>query len=660
MIQRLIQTLIGSKNEAADDLLLQALALGSEAEQNTILHALLKRQTVHGLSGVIGQYESLSDALKQVVLANIKILHHAIRECGRSNDADQRKAALKLIALGHQGKLAYILSENLHDPDETFSKGAVDALVGLARWVSTETRRLQHGAAFRVPGPGDAAAIAPSSSNPEPHAPQEAAQAYAALTAQRPEIEQAIARAMDVHRGKHGPELLRAALLLCDSPASKTMAILHTAKHGGQSPMVRRLQQPPASEHVEAFLLGASHGQLRSHFGVVFSHIEEAPVLDALLRRTHWVKDLQLQLCVHQVSRGKWWGEAELAHDISRRDPVDAARIGEWIAISGIHDVMQDERLEQIRKYVGDNFEAKLRLLRIVLRRPRRGASVMLLKALLTDSDERIVRMAARDIVRRKTQDFENVLLQLMVSAPESVRRVVSRAIGQTGFDQFWQKFDFINRATRKQAGRAMMKVLPDSVPRLSRRLLTGPLSERLKAMQIAQELDLCDSLRPALTQLCNDVNPKLRSKAVTVLAEDPGSAGTIMDRVLQDLDPRVRANAIEVLEQNQNMQYLPLLAQRARATNSRERANAIKAMHRMKIKTATAALDMMLHDERPEHRISAMWTLKQIGWWRLLTEVGRLAKQDTNLRVRRYAVGVLRSIAEELHEKKLIEAKAG
>jgi hypothetical protein len=659
MLKRLLQTLVASKNEAADDLLLQALAAGAESEQQTILDALFKRQSVHGLSGVIGQYESLSDPLKQLVLSNIKILHHAIRECGRSEEPDRRTASLKLIALGHQGKLAYILSENLHDSNDTFSKGAVDAMVGLARWVSTETKRLQQGTAFRASGQADAAAIAPASSSPEPSALPETSQAYAALVAQRPEIEQAVARAMDVHRGKHGPELLRAALLLCDSPSSKTMAILHTAKHGGQSPMVRRLQQPPASEHVEAFLLGASHGQLRSHFGVVFSHIEEAPVLDALLRKTHWIKDLQLQLCVHQVSRGKWWGEAELAHDISRRDPVDAAKIGEWIATSGIHDVMQDERLEQIRKYVGDSFEAKLRLLRLALRRPRRGASVALLKAFLTDSDERIVRMAARDIVRRKTQDFENVLLQLMVNAPESVRRVVSRAIGQSGFDQFWQKFDFINRATRKQAGRAMMKVLPDSVPRLSRRLLSGPLSERLKAMQIAQELDICDSLRPALTQLCSDVNPKLRSKAVMVLAEDPSSAETIMDRVLQDLDPRVRANAIEVLEQSKNPQYLPLLAQRARATNSRERANAIKAMHRMKIKTATAALDMMLHDERPEHRISAMWTLKQIGWWRLLTEVGRLAKQDSNLRVRRYAIGVLRSIAEDLHEKKLVEAKA-
>lgn len=660
MLQPLLHVLVASKNEAADDLLLQALAVGVESEQAVILEALFKRETAHGLSGVIGFYESLPENLQLVVLDNIKLLHHALRECGRSDDPDRRKAALKLIALGRQGKLAYILSENLHDPNEDFSKAAVDALVALARWVATEAKRLQQGAAFRVQGPVDAAAIASSSPNPEPRALNAALNLaendYQDLIEQRPEIEQAVARAMDVHRGKHGQELLRAALLLCDWPGSKTMSILHTAKHGGQSPMVRRLQQPPSSEHVDAFLLGASHGQLRSHFGVVFSHIEEAPVLDALLRKTHWVKDHQLQLCIHQVSRGKWWSDAELLHDITRRDPIDAAKVAEWIAVSGIHDVMQDERLDRIRAYVGDNFDAKLRLLRIALRRPRRGSSVQLLKSFLSDPDERIVRMAARDIVRRKPQDFENMLLQLMTTAPESVRRVVSRSIGQSGFDQFWNRFDVLHRDTRKQAGRAMLKVLPDAIPRLSRRLLTGPLPERLKAMQIVQELDLCDTLRPALMQLCGDSNPKLRSKAVSILGEDPASAPTILDRVLQDTDPRVRANAIEVLEHKQKVEYLPLLAQRARASNSRERANAIKAMHRMKVKAATASLDLMLRDERPEHRISAMWTLKQIGWWRLLAEVGRLAKQDTNLRVRRYALSVLKAIAEDLQVKKRAE----
>ncbi len=484
---------------------------------------------------------------------------------------------------------------------------------------------------------------------------------------QRPEIEQAIARAMDVHRGKHGQELLRAALLLCDWPGSRTLAILHTAKHGGQSPMVRRLQQPPASEHVEAFLLGASHGQLRSHFGTVFSHIDEAPVLDALLRKTHWTKDHQLQLCVHQVSRGKWWGDAELMHDVSRRDPTDAARVGEWIAVSGIHDVMQDERLEKIRQYVGDNFEAKLRLLRIALRRPRRGASVQLLRSFLADPDERIVRIAARDIVRRRPPDFENMLLQLMTGAPESIRRVVARSIGQTGFEHFWQKFDYLDRSTRKNAGKAMIKVLPDAVHRLGRKLLLGPLSERLKAMQVTYELDLALSLRPVLMQLCTDPNARIRSKAVGVLGEVPAASDTILDRVLQDSDPRVRANAIEVLEAKQKTEYLPLLAQRARAANSRERANAIKAMHRMKVKTATTSLHAMLQDERPEHRISAMWALKQIGWWQLLADVGRLAKSDANLRVRRYALGVLKGVAESLQARKLAQqqppppqAKAG
>jgi len=110
-----------------------------------------------------------------------------------------------------------------------------------------------------------------------------------------------------------------------------------------------------------------------------------------------------------------------------------------------------------------------------------------------------------------------------------------------------------------------------------------------------------------------------------------------------------VRANAIEVLEQTRRTEYVPLLAQRARSSHSRERANAIKAMSRMKVGTASSALLAMLRDERSEHRISALWALRQIGWWQLVGEVGKLAKEDTNLRVRRYAMGVLRGIAEVL-----------
>src|SRR4051794_872454 len=140
---RLIAALVQSKNEAADDALLEALRLGNEPERAVALDALFQRETVHGLSGVIGQFDELPEAMQADILKNIKTLHHALRAAGRSDRTELRLAAMRMIALGRQGKLAYVLSENLHEPEEARSKAAVEALVALARWVATEVRALQ-------------------------------------------------------------------------------------------------------------------------------------------------------------------------------------------------------------------------------------------------------------------------------------------------------------------------------------------------------------------------------------------------------------------------------------------------------------------------------------------------------------------------------------
>jgi HEAT repeat protein len=655
MIQRLLLALVETSNEAADAVLLEALRLGNEGEQRTVLDALLERKTVRGLSGVVGLYKYLPESLQLQILNNVKHFHHALRECGRSDDPSLRIAAMKLVALGRQGKLAYVLSENLHDRDEALSKTAVEAMVALARWVATETRKLQQGSGLRIQGSAEDVRNAESSLNLEPRT----LDTYSELMAQRPDIETAVARALDVHRGRHGADLLRASMLLCDWPGSKTLAILHTSKHGGQSPMVRKLQQPPASEHLDAFLLGASHGQLRSHFGIAFSHIDEAPVLDALLRKTHWLKDHQLQLCVHQVGRGVWFDDAELRRDLERRTPGNAALVGEWVTCSGLHDVVQDERLGRLREHAVDDFSARLRLLRIAARR-RKGTSTALLQQFLTDPDERLVRMAAREIVRRRPAEMENLLLQLMTTAGDSVRRVISRAIGQAGFEHFWMRYDRLPRATRRQAGKAMLKILPDAVARLHRRLATGPADQRLKAMQMTAELELAEQFRQTLVELCSDPNPKLRSKAVVLVGQLPNAApDTLVERLLNDGDSRVRANAIEVLEAKKNTAFLPVLAQRARAASSRERANAIKALNSMKVGAAANQLGLMLKDDRPDHRISALWTLRHVGWWNLLSEVGRIAREDSNVKVKRYALAVLRNVAELARQQEAAKRKA-
>jgi hypothetical protein len=649
MHEQLLETLVGSPNEAADDLLLEALRVGTELEQSLILAALFKRQSTRGLAGVVEGYEQFSPRLQTYILANIKRLHHTLRECSRSDRLELRHAALRLIALSHQGKLAYVLTENLREGDDELGKAAAEAMVDLARWIAHGTRRL-HGELPAQANPSstpDAAALSPT------EAAAELATLYHDICEQRPEIESTIARALDVHRGKLGQDILQAALLLCDWPQSKVLAILTLSKHGGQNPLVRRLQQAPAAEHVEAFMLGATHGQLRSHFGSVFAHISEPPVLDAILRKTHWLKDHHLQLCMRQVTRGVWWQESELLHDIARRGSDDASRIGEWLAASGMHDVMQDERFATLAEHARDDVGGRLRLLRLALQR-RKGASVGFLRHLLTDRDERLMRMAAREIVRRKPADFENILLQMMTNAPESVRAVISRSIGQVGFDNFWLRFDRLDRPTRKQAGRAMLKILPDASTRLARRLNSGSVEERLKAMQITHELGLVESLRDALTGASSHPHPKVRSKAISVLGGLQAPAvDVLMERVLNDPDSRVRANAIEVLESQPRTQFIPQLAQRAKSGQNRERANAIKALHKMKVGNVGPQLIEMLRDSRPEHRVSGLWAMQKMGLWKLLQEVGRLAKEDQNIRVRRYAVGVLKGVAEMVQQAK-------
>lgn len=656
-MKALLDALIASPNEAADDLLLEALAVGNDAEQAAALDALAERGTTRGLSGVIDRYETLNEQLQRTVVVQIKKFHHALRECGRSDSQTRRLAAMRLIALGCQGKLAYVLAENLHGGDEQLAAAAVEAIVTLARWVSVETHRLQRNGVAPADELPAEPIVAPVVAVPGEPLAETATDALAAgpvpvahydmLMEQRPEIEAAVARALDVHRGTQGQELIRAAMLLCDHPASKTLSILRMAKHGGQSALVRRMQQSPTAECLEAFLLGATYGQLRSHFGGVFVHIAEAPVLDALLRRTHWLKDHQLQLCLHQVSRGTWWSEGELLRDISRRPPDDAAKVGDWIAASGMHDVMQDERMVRLRDHAGEDFGARLRLLRLAAAR-KRGASVTLLRHFLTDPDERLMRMAAREIIRRRPNDFENMLLQLMTNAPDSVRRLVSRSIGHVGFDNYWQRFDKMEPATRQQAGRAMLKLLPDGIARLSRRLSSGTAEQRVKAIQIVQELGLADQLADDLRLLCSHPNARVRSKAVSSQGAFPATGpDPVLEHALQDSDPRVRANAIEVIEQRPGNEYMGLLVQRARSSSNRERANAIKAMHKMRVSQAAPALLEMLRDARSEHRISALWALRQIGIWQLIAEVAKLAKQDENLRVRRYAMGVLKAVAE-------------
>src|SRR5258705_1923072 len=191
MLSRLVQALVDSRNEAADEVLLEALRAGNEAEKALALNALFRRGTLKALGGVIEQYSDLPSPLQAVVLGNVKQLHAALRECSKSSHQKTVLAAIRLISAGKQGKLTYILAEELHGTDDLIAKNACDAMIDLARWASILSRKLQSIKFWQESEAGkkDDAAFAPR-------------EIYELLMSQRPEIEYAVAGAIDVNAGK--------------------------------------------------------------------------------------------------------------------------------------------------------------------------------------------------------------------------------------------------------------------------------------------------------------------------------------------------------------------------------------------------------------------------------------------------------------------------
>ena len=404
-LDQVIAALVKSANGAADDVLLEAVRVGTPAEAARALGGLFERGTAAGLAGVVGRYADLPAELRSGVASRADELDAAVRDAGRAGDADARRSAVRLIADSRQAALATILTENLRHADASVAMTAAAALVGFAEWVAAGVHALQRDEGDGVrggrgEGDADEESVNPSPRHPVTASPDHAT--YEQVTKDRADIEQAVVRAVEQQRERPAgdrvmTDVLRAAVLLCDHTGSRLVTLLRGPRHAGQAALARRVGGTPTADAVDAFLVGAGHGGQRSTFANSFARIADAPTLDGLVRRTHWLKDHMLATCLQLVSRGAWWTEADLTRDTAARCGDDVARVGRWIAASGSADAVQDERLTAVRTQLlatePANVAARCELFRLAAGRAR-GASTTLVAAFLDDPDERLARMA--------------------------------------------------------------------------------------------------------------------------------------------------------------------------------------------------------------------------------------------------------------------------
>jgi HEAT repeat protein len=327
---------------------------------------------------------------------------------------------------------------------------------------------------------------------------------------------------------------------------------------------------------------------------------------------------------------------------------VVAARWVEHIAVT------RREKIAVLRDLAGSSSRAARLSAMGVLMRLEQPEADDVIASMCFDAEPAIARTALRHLVRQKWPNLVELSVRLITSGPEPVREAAQSIIAPRGFERFWRGWADLPNATRRKAGRALMKVDQQFLDKLAARL-SGSIADRLKAVMIIRTLEQETYFEPHLIAQARDEQPRIASAAVRALARlgDSDAAVTTVREALEHDNDRVRSNAIEALQRMARVeQATGRLRELARIGGNRSRATAIRALLDHDRAAGLEALKLMLDDPDPRHRISGVWVAEQTMSLDVARQLADLAQDDSNGDVRRRALSLLRKIAEARAER--------
>ncbi|MFG0256613.1 MAG: HEAT repeat domain-containing protein [Phycisphaerales bacterium JB043] len=155
-----------------------------------------------------------------------------------------------------------------------------------------------------------------------------------------------------------------------------------------------------------------------------------------------------------------------------------------------------------------------------------------------------------------------------------------------------------------------------------------------LDTLLTIDRLALAPTLEKPILALLEHDSPRVCASAVRLAARIPtASARASLACASAHPDARVRANTIESIAIS--TPDAPIIVRATADDVPRLRANAIRAHLRVNRHEATSLLDDMLVDDRPAHRLSALWVARRSSVIPLTQRVAAIASDEPDIRVR-------------------------
>ena len=482
-LQRTIDALAKSRNEAATPTLVAALDAGAPEIFDGAIRALCARRSKAGHLAVLQRWELLTPSQKLIVEKGRCRMGAALREA--LLDGDDR-----LFAAAHEFVEAsgdYDLVPTLVMVAERTCGERADAAVQLT--LSLVDQLCRWLAADREPVLGR---------DPETI---------------RFCVLESLERSVERYRQHRRPELLEAFVVLAGPDSAALRAILNSPHHPCYQSVVQSLTTSVSPNMLELLTTFMAFKDAPQAICNVVGKRTDQPFINAILAMPIDSKNVMLR---RNLARTKSLACCEanpaiLAH-LSGDQQASAMRL---LALSGA----SGDRTLSLIDFLLRHGPTVARLMACEALRPLTGASANQLALLaLQDGHDAVQAAAARQLRERSIPGAMNKLLELIDSPHEVVRRAARDSLWEFTYDNFTARFDLLDLDARRTMGERVARVDPESPTRLTADMSNPARRLRLRAIEMSAAMGLLPKVADALIERLADEDHVVRAAVADAL----------------------------------------------------------------------------------------------------------------------------------------------
>ena len=629
--------LLQTENPSADRALAAALAEVETAFAQPIAQTIFARGAA-GADGLIRFFHRLPLDVKDLVACEVARLREPLHRVARAADTPDRSNVYRVVAHAKAIEMAGLLTVGLRDPAPEVRCAAAEALRELAdHYLTTleqSARESGHDPVCLLAGQSDRASA------------ERAKECKILLAA----IQEGL-NSLGVHRR---PEVIETAMWF--APQLERVLQAHVAASGHQQlEMIGELLRQEATPRMAAFVcLALGWSRLRQVAAQIIAQAEDGPFLRTVLSCKDRLCKPVAQYGLAEVRRLAWL----------ERDPGLVRRLSseqQVAAVAAVSATAVDERLKLLvaqDALLSGTREAQRVALECLVA-INKDESTDTLRQVLAWDDEEFSEAALVELLRRSPPDLPALVVQQLVSRSPRVRQLAAQHAASYSFERYWHAFDDLPPDARVSAGRAVLKLVPDFVDRLVRKLEGGRSDEILRVLQAADDLNLLKSFSPILTRLERHHSQSVRAAVIRVSRKIDEQQQTQTEQ--QACEPSVaQPQPPETLEQEAGPcpagspprgtdSKLTELERMLSAPETEARADAVRQLLHTQIVPATTILIDLLTDEDVFRRLCGLELVEQTRLAEMIARVLGMARHEPDPSLRQRAQNVADTVRQGL-----------